>query len=172
MSCRSRPSSESCLCCGQATQGPFPSSTAQRHGPARIVSIHSLLGRIPGLELAMDAQCTLSTAGRSVGRGTCEAILSSWAGAAPLPTQPQPPVPARAAAKLGLVSSISYQTLTFNIEVTPSISLQLRAAAEPRRRTAAELGRAEPGPRQHFYYYIITISLLRIAALCTYHYYT
>ncbi len=66
----------------ETTQGPFPPSIEQRCGLARIVSIHHLLGRTA----CLDAQCTLSTAGRSVGVGNYEAIL--WAGAGPLLTQP------------------------------------------------------------------------------------
>jgi hypothetical protein len=54
-SSQSFPFWESCRCCGQATQGPFSSSTEQRCSPARIVSIHSLLGQTAGLELEMDA---------------------------------------------------------------------------------------------------------------------
>ncbi len=75
MSFQSLPSWDSCRWYGQETQGPFPSSTKQLCCLEWTVSMHSLLWLIASLELAMNAQCTLSTAGRSVGRWTCEAII-------------------------------------------------------------------------------------------------
>ncbi len=72
----------------------------------------------------------------------------------------------RPARRPSVALCLRYQTLTFNIEVTPSISLHLRAAAEPRRRAAADrsLIRGALSPGRLGGSILITTSLL-------YHYY-